>query len=188
MRSLVDPWSQGRQPEMSIDMRQRKVKLKDAMFFASSMFWLLKRWNQSYPWRQDNACCDIALALLGVGLIEADHLLHGKYAEGADEPLPKVGRMQNATQPERKVEEVSPVETCIISNTIAGAYWPFRAFYKEMHQNFDQHRNIRIKFDLSTNELSVQAIDKRVCLISPKIRCVKAWIFKKIIHLLTVMD
>ena len=63
-----------------------------------------------YPWWQDNARCDIALALLRVGLVEADHLLQGEDAEGTDEPLPKVGRMQNATQPERKVKEVSPVE------------------------------------------------------------------------------
>lgn len=45
-----------------------------------------------------------------MGLVEADHLLQGKDAEGADEPLPKVGRMQDATQPEGKVKEVSPVE------------------------------------------------------------------------------
>ena len=45
-----------------------------------------------------------------MGLVEADHLLHGEDAEGADEPLPKVGRMQNATQPEGKVKEVGPVE------------------------------------------------------------------------------
>ena len=53
-----------------------------------------------------------------MGLVEADHLLQGEDAEGADEPLPKVGRMQNATQPEGKVKEVSPVEDLHIKQSV----------------------------------------------------------------------
>ena len=53
-----------------------------------------------------------------MGLVEADHLLQGEDAEGADEPLPKVGRMQNATQPEGKVKEVSPVEDLQIKQSM----------------------------------------------------------------------
>ena len=66
--------------------------------------------NLNYPRREDNAGGDIALALLGVRLVEADHLLHGEDAERADEPLPEVGSVQNAEQPKRKITEVSPVE------------------------------------------------------------------------------
>ena len=66
--------------------------------------------NLKYPGRKDNAGGDIALALLRVRLVEADHLLHGEDAERADEPLPEVGRVQNAEQPKRKITEVGPVE------------------------------------------------------------------------------
>ena len=57
-----------------------------------------------------------------MGLIQADHLLQGEDAEGADEPLPKAGRMQNATKPEGKVKEVSPIEDLYIkhSSSLAG--------------------------------------------------------------------
>ena len=57
-----------------------------------------------------------------MGLVEADHLLHGEDAERADEPLPKVGRMQNATQPKGKIEEMSPVEDLQIK-TLVKSLW-----------------------------------------------------------------
>ena len=59
---------------------------------------------------QHHAVGDVALALVREGVVEAERLLEDEEAAGTDEPLPKVGRMQNATQPEGKVKEVSPVE------------------------------------------------------------------------------
>ena len=66
--------------------------------------------NLNYPRREDNAGGDIALALLGVRLVEADHLLHGEDAERADEPLPEVGRVDDQDAPVEDVQEMRPVE------------------------------------------------------------------------------
>ena len=62
------------------------------------------------PGGEHHPCSDVALALLRVGLVQADDLLHGKDGEGTDEPFPECGGVEDAQQPEEEVEEVGPVE------------------------------------------------------------------------------
>ena len=59
---------------------------------------------------QDNAVGDVALALIGEGVVEAERLLDDEEAAGAYEPLPEVGGVEHHQRPEHKVQEVRPVE------------------------------------------------------------------------------
>ena len=60
-------------------------------------------------WQHD-ARGDITLALVRQRRVEPDALLKGEQAEGSNEPLPKVGRVQDSEGPEYKIQEVCPVE------------------------------------------------------------------------------
>jgi len=59
---------------------------------------------------QDDPRGDVALALVGERVVEAEQLLPDKDGKGADNPFPEVDRVEDEQQPEDQVEEVGPVE------------------------------------------------------------------------------
>ena len=62
------------------------------------------------PGGEDDPGGDVALALVGERVVEAEQLLADKDGKGADNPLPEVDGVEDEEQPEDQVEEVGPVE------------------------------------------------------------------------------